>query len=269
MSKFVHIVFGDSAAGTLRYFFENNQNEFKGEIINFTEEPSVGPINGIDTDAGLRKRIEWFKEMLKSVSVYGCFEDVEKMLKDTYDNIKNLDLASKVVIWHGANADNQIALRCLVQMMKNEELYEVNVSESYIEDSDNNLYNPRSLAECAPENVEKLLPTMKKLENEKRNNLKKDWALLAASKEQLRILEDGIIVGAHESYYDDDILSNCTPDFTKAARVIGDTMGKSGQLVSDTYIDYRVRRLIEIGRLEYRGKLESIRDFEIRSAGQA
>ncbi|MGB5824478.1 MAG: DUF1835 domain-containing protein, partial [Proteocatella sp.] len=265
MSQFVHIVFGDSAAGTLRYFFKSNQNEFKGQIINFIEELSVGPINGIDTDAGFKKRIQWFKEMLKAVSVYDYFEDVEKMFVDTYDSIKNLDPASKVVIWHGANADNQIALRCLAQMLKNEELYEVNVSESYIEDSRNNLYSPRSLAECAPEKIEKLLPTMKKLENEKRNNLKTDWALLAASKEELRILVDGIVVGVDESYYDDEILSNCTPDFRKAARVIGDTMGRSEQLVSDTYIDYRVRKLIEIGKLEYRGKLESMRDFEIRA----
>jgi len=34
MSKFVHIAFGDCAVGTLKYFFQNNKNEFNGEIIN-------------------------------------------------------------------------------------------------------------------------------------------------------------------------------------------------------------------------------------------
>lgn len=74
-------------------------------------------------------------------------------------------------------------------------------------------------------------------------------------------------MGVDESYYDNEILENCTFNFKMAARVIGATMGKSAQVVGDTYIDHRVRKLIENGRIEYRGRLKTMRDFEIRVPG--
>lgn len=67
MKEFVHIVFGDSAAGTLRYFFKKNQNEYEGDVINFREEYSVGPLYEIDTEAGHRKRIKWVEKLLNEV----------------------------------------------------------------------------------------------------------------------------------------------------------------------------------------------------------
>ncbi|WP_066506889.1 DUF1835 domain-containing protein [Abyssisolibacter fermentans] len=267
MGKFVHIVFGDSAAGILKYYFENIQNEFMGEIISFRDIHSVGPIYEIDTETGLRKRIEWLKNMVKVVSADDYFEYIEKEFIATYENIKNIDIDSKIVIWHEKNTDSQVGFRYLNKLLKNKELYEVNVSESYIKDYNNNRYKPRSLAECAPEEINRFILTMKKLEKEKCNCLINDWEVLRTSKENLRILKDNKIIGVDENYYDHDILSNCTFNFRKAARIIGKTMGESDQLVSDTYLDYRVRKLIKSGKVEYRGKLETYRDFEIKVLG--
>ncbi|CAH2215427.1 DUF1835 domain-containing protein [Tepidibacter aestuarii] len=267
MSKFVHIVFGDSAEGTLKYFFENNENKFNGEVINFREDYSIGPIYEIDTEKGLRKRIEWVEKILKKVCEDDYFEDIKKEFINTYKTIKNIDKDSKIVIWYGENIDNQVGLRHLNALLRNKELYEINVSESYIEDYNYSKYRPRALGECAPEQIGHLISTVKKLEKEKCNCLIDDWNVLRKSKENLRILKDNKIIGVDESYYDKDILSNCTFNFKKAARVIGATMGKSDQLVGDAYIDYRVRILIESGKVEYRGKLETMRDFEVRVSG--
>lgn len=267
MSKFVHITFGDSAAGTLKYFFKTNKNEFNGEIINFREDYSIGPIYEIDTEIGLKKRIEYFEKIFKKIPEDEYYEDIEKEFIYTYKNIKDIDPDSKVVIWYGENTNDQVGLRCLSSLLKNKELYEVNVSDSYVKSYNGNKYRPICLAECAPEEISHLILTMKKLEKEKCNSLINDWEVLRESKENLRILKDNKIIGVDESYYDNDILSNCTFNFKKAARIIGATMGKSDQLIGDTYIDYRVRALIESEQVEYRGKLETMRDFEIRVSG--
>jgi len=264
LSKFVHIVFGDSAVGILKYFFQNNQNEFNGEIINFREEHSIGPIYEIDAEIGLRKRIEWFEKMLKEISVYDYFENIEKEFIDTYESIKNIEPDSKIVIWYGENTDNQVGLRYLNSLLRNKELYEVNVSESYVGDYNGDRYKPRAFGECAPEEIDHLILTMKKLEKEKCNRLINDWQVLRTSKEKLRILKNDKIIEVDESYYDHEILSNCTFNFKKAVSVIGSTMGKSQQLIGDMYLDYRLRKLIESGKVKYRGKLEAMRDFEIR-----
>lgn len=267
MSKFVHIVFGDSAAGTLKYYFGNNENEFKGEIINFREDHSIGPIYEIDTEIGLRKRIEWFEKMLKEVSAYDYFENIDKEFIETYKNIKNIEPDSKIIIWYGENTADQVGLRYLSALLIDRELYEVNISQSYVGDYNGNRYRPRAFGECSPEEIDDLILTMKKIHQEKCNCLMNNWEALRASKDNLRILNDDEIIGVDEGYYDLDILSNCTFNFKKAARVIGMTMGKSQQLVGDTYIDYRVRKLIASGKIEYRGKLETMRDFEVRVFG--
>ncbi|WFD10195.1 DUF1835 domain-containing protein [Tepidibacter hydrothermalis] len=267
MSKFVHITFGDSAAGTLKYFFKTNKNEFNGEIINFREDYSIGPIYEIDTEIGLKKRIEYFEKIFNKISVDEYYEDIEKEFIHTYKSIKDIDPDSKVVIWYGKNTNDQVGLSYLSSLLRNKNLYEVNVSDSYITSYNENGYNPRAFGECAPEEISHLILTMKKLEKEKCNFLINDWEDLRKSKENLRILKDNKIIGVDESYYDNDILSNCTFNFKKAARIIGATMGKSDQLIGDTYIDYRVRALIESEQVEYRGKLETMRDFEIRVSG--
>lgn len=264
MSKFVHIVFGDSAAGTLNYFFQNNKNEFKGEIINFREDASIGPIYKIDTEDGLKKRIEWFKEILKEIYVNNYFKDTEKDFTDMYKNIKNIEQGSKIVIWHGENSIDQVGFRCLNFILRDKELYEVNVSESYIRDYNNNRYNPRALAEYAPEEIYNVILTIKKLEKEKCNKLINDWEVLRTSKEKLRILKNNEIIEVAENYYDNDILSHCTSNFNNAAKVVGITMGNSHHLVGDTYLDYRVRKLIQNRKLEYKGNFKNLRDFEIR-----
>ncbi len=267
MNKFVHIVFGDSAAGNLKYFFSNNNNDFKGEIINFRADHSIGPIDEVDSKNGLEKRIKWFEENLSEVFEEDYLEYIEKEFIDTYESIKNIDLDSKIVIWYGENTSDQVGLRYLIGQLRSEELYEVNVSNSYIEDYNDNKYKPRALGECVPKELNQIILTMKKIEKEKRNSLINDWEILRKSKENLRILIENRIIGVEESYYDNDILSNCSFNFKKAARIIGITMGKSHQLIGDAYIDYRVRRLIESGKVEYRGRLESMRDFEIRVTG--
>jgi hypothetical protein len=264
LSKFIHIVFGDSAAGTLKYFFKHNESEYKGEIINFREDHSIGPIYEIDREIGLQKRIRWFKEMFKEVCIEEYFEDIEKEFADTYESIKNIDENAKIIIWHGENTRNQVGLRYLSTILKNKEVYEINVSDSYIGDYNGNYYVPRDFAECPPEEINKFVLTMKKIKVEKWNRFMNDWENLRKSKEYLRILEDGEIIGVDESYYDQEILSNCTFNFKRAARIIGATMGKSDQSVGDTFIDYRVRKLIESRKIEYRGKLQTMRDFEIR-----
>ncbi|MBF8983849.1 DUF1835 domain-containing protein [Lutibacter sp. B2] len=267
MGKFVHIVFGDSAAGTLKYFFENNQHECKGKIINFREDHATGPLYEIDTKKGFQKRIKWFEQMFKEVFIDDYFENIEKEFMYTYEMIKNMGQDLKIVIWYGENTADQVGLRYLSGLLRNRELYEVNVSDSYVASYNGNRYKPRAFGECAPEEIDHLILKMKKIEKEKYNHLINDWEVLRTSKENLRILKNNEIIGVDESYYDHDIVSNCTFNFTKVARIIGKTMGKSNQLVGDTYIDYRVRKLIESGKVEYQGKLETMRDFEIRVVG--
>jgi len=265
--KYTHIVFGDSSNGILKYVFENKHSKYNGEIIAFREDHSIGPLHEIDTEEGLEKRFTWLRGIHKEVFAYEYSESYEEAYMSSYEILKNIGEDSIVVIWHGDNTGDQVGVRYLCASLRNRELYEVNVSESYIESYDGWKYQPRALAECRPEEVDQLILTMKKMDEKRCHDLRIEWETLRTSMENLRILHNDIIMGVDEDFYDQEIVANCTFNFKKAARVVGKTMGESNQLVGDTCIDWRIRRLIESGQIEYRGKLETMRDYEIRVPG--
>ena len=49
-------------------------------------------------------------------------------------------------------------------------------------------------------------------------------------------------------------------------RVVGEVLGNSEQLISDAFIIYRLRKLMEDGRLEAIESGSSLRDFIVRVA---
>ncbi|MFD1067869.1 DUF3658 domain-containing protein [Oceanobacillus locisalsi] len=55
-------------------------------------------------------------------------------------------------------------------------------------------------------------------------------------------------------------------DFIIAARVVGGVLGESEQILSDLWIEYRIRSLIESGCLMYKGSLQSMRMYRIKVA---
>lgn len=266
MDGFIHIVFGDSAAGILKYFLGENETEFSGNLICFREDFAVGPICEIDTKDGFEKRMEWFKVVFQKTGQIEWFEEYSRGVRDSYERIGSILKGSKIVVWHGENASDQVGLRYVCSLLDENDMYEIEVSKAYTVSRGEHGYIPISLAEIAPEDIGGIISQVRKLESEKHSRLKAEWESLRESEENLRILSGEKIFEVNEEYYDDEILSSCTFNFKKAARVIGRTMGNSDQMIGDLYVDYRLRRLIEDKKVEYRGNLQSMRDFEVRVA---
>jgi hypothetical protein len=268
MKKFTHIVFGDSAAGSLKYFFRINQNEYNGEVLSFREDYSVGPLHGIDTENGLGIRREWVKRVYQKINEEDLLMHFDKDLMKAYEAIKNIPEDSGIVIWHGENAIDQTGLRYLCDLLGNRGIREMDVSSCFKEERDGTRKFVRALGECTPEEIKDIIIDIKEMGEERCCLLADDWNNIMEATKNLRILIEGRIIRVEESYYDEEILSNCSTEFMKAARVIGATMGNSEQHVGDTYIDYRLRILVENGKVEHRGRLVSMRDFEVRVSGR-
>lgn len=86
---------------------------------------------------------------------------------------------------------------------------------------------------------------------EKRSNIKQN-------------MKDGKVISVEEDYYDQNILDNCTSEYQKAARVIGETMGQQESTVGDYYLWYRIHILIHQNLLDCQGSPITMRDLEIR-----
>lgn len=264
MDSYIHIVFGDSARGVLRYFFKSNDSEYIGEVIGIQNDFSLGPIFEINSETGMKNRFEWLKNIYADVEGGEYLSHLEKTFFKELSSINSIIKNSKVILWHGENACDQAGIRYLTYLLRDKELFEVNVSVLSLCTADGINYQARSLGECSPDRICGLLSEIKIMNLERVQQLCEDFENLRASKANLRIFKDHKIIDVDESYYDDALLYNCSFAFQKTARVIGAAMGSVDQIISDTYLEYRVKKLIENGKLDYRGELLSMRDYEIK-----
>lgn len=273
----IHIGFGDSACGNLKSAFSKN-NEYKNEqIICINEDFSIGPIYKLESNKGLQERKQWLKEVLTktgSILDKNYLGWIEITLNKNSHIAKEIPTDSKVIIWHGDNASDQIGLRFVAFLLQNNNIQfeEVNVTEysRQIEYKVHDLQNKeiphviKSLGEMPPELTLDALQLKKSMSSLTIESLINDWEKWTQTKDVLRIILKGKIVAVPENHYDLSILENTSNEYQNASHIVGDVMGESNQRIGDTYLAYRVYQLIQQGKLSYQGDLGFLREFEIR-----
>lgn len=76
------------------------------------------------------------------------------------------------------------------------------------------------------------------------------------------------IVGKEESFYDNELLKNLTPEWQKATRVLSNTLNRMKIKTGDVFIMWRMKQLIAEGRIETMGDLaKGWKDFDVKQAG--
>ena len=102
--------------------------------------------------------------------------------------------------------------------------------------------------------------------------LENEWLSLSNNQETLRIWESGRIQCVPEDFYDQFIIQRARylhreaelNGFMKSAILIGDALGHLEQHVSDSFLEYRLRRLIDAGKFESEGSLKAMRFYSVR-----
>jgi len=247
----VHIVFGFSATGCLRCCLKTNQLE--QDIHPITDDLSFAPLHSRED------RVSFGAALVNAISPND--QELLHYLTTAVDSWMDLSALqnSKVIIWHCKNAPEQLALQMAVSKLAHiDELYEVAI--------DNDAHRARSTAEFSPEKLTPFLGTENKISPERRQELAAKWDISFADNGMLRIWQNEQIRTVDETYYDGLLISACTGSFANAARIVGLVLGTSRQLVSDTWINYRLIKLILAGTLEARGDLTRLRSFEVSRA---
>lgn len=85
----------------------------------------------------------------------------------------------------------------------------------------------------------------------------------------IRLLEGGKkIKGEPTLFYDKELLAQSGKEFVKAWKVVQQVTGKLKYPVMDQFLGWRLKELIREGKLESRGDLKTIRDFEVKQPGE-
>jgi hypothetical protein len=96
-----------------------------------------------------------------------------------------------------------------------------------------------------------------------------EWKRLVEDNSVVRMLEGGKkIAGKEESFYDNEIMKNLTPEWQKATRLLSNTLNRMKIKTGDIFVMDRVKKLIEKGLIEAMGDVEKgWKDFDVRLPG--
>jgi Protein of unknown function len=126
-----------------------------------------------------------------------------------------------------------------------------------------------SLALLHPETIvgNQLVDRAEPLPQAAREHYREVWQQLRAENAPLRVVTGDGLRSAPISFFDPLLLSCAAAEWQRAARVVGEAMGKDEFFqAGDMILATRVLDLVELGLLEGRGNLMNIRESEVRLA---
>ncbi|KAB2330652.1 DUF1835 domain-containing protein [Bacillus mesophilum] len=267
----IHIVFGASPAGSLRVALKTMELEHKEKIIVFGDMLSIGPVYQLHTEEGQEKRANWMLTAFPYDEEDWRISGYEKNLHE----ITAINENQPITIWCSNSAHEQTALRFVLFLLKERknqiqvinaaDLHEALFKKKDIE------YQVLHTGEIPPEKLQIIYEKNngKNLTKQDRETLEQEWLSLAETKTCLRISIEGMIVSADEAYFDKEIIETARElgmldEFKKSARLIGQVLGECEQHIGDSFIEYRLRKLIEKDIFEVKGSLKAMRFYSVR-----
>ena len=267
----IHLVFGESATGSLKYAFRKQNHK----IIGFPMDFSIGTITNIHENRGIKSYFTWLEYSFHTV--WGNFENNQTEYQQSLQKLLDIKDDDQVTIWTCENATEQIGLRIICNLLeeKQVELSIVNTYKAMLEYTKHKKtrFEIRFTGECNAEQLAHFYEFYTfSISNELKRTLGQDGEELLQSTSNVRSWKQGKIINESETR-DDSFIMECVRrlhseskniEFINATRVIGEVIGLSEQVVSDAWIEYRVRSLIYAGQLAYEGSLYSMRMYKVK-----
>jgi uncharacterized protein len=265
----VHVAFGESAAGSLRFALRGLPGE---KTVCLSDDLMIGPLSKADDPEGDSRRLQWILDRMDRSSdkeeIMGSLLKVSVAWRNWPPRL----IGFPVIVWAGDSAAEQTALRRLLAALPEETVVSVvNATSLLSRVTDKHGYRNiyRSTGEITPDKLRPLANKAEPLSPERREALIADWHRLVAENGVMRVLEDGELKTVPEDYYDGTIiraarkLKAVNGRYIMAARLVGEVIGHMEQRVGDSFIEFRVRQLVECGIMSYKGDIGAMRSYSV------
>lgn len=262
MANSINICFSESARCTIKMAVQlkiiNGQ-----KVVGLFDDFSHGPISNL---VNTYERIIWadnFKDEFDCVP-YCSLDDLKTAYNKFYKDIREIENEDQIYIWYGNCASEICGMMYALELLENKSgnLHFINVSD-LIHKYSSGIYVPRSAAEIPPEKLKDYIKIARSMASDEKEELLKQWKALKNEDSQLRVFKEGKVISVSEDYFDVDILKWTEEELKKSARIVGSVIGYSDTKISDSYIFWRIKKLVEAGKLKYEGKFGIMREMEI------
>ncbi|MEK5309130.1 DUF1835 domain-containing protein [Bacillus safensis] len=273
----IHIIFGAAAAGSLKQAIREMKQKQIDDVIAFDDIYSIGPLLHLHEHEGQANRIEWLRNVMSNE--FGYFDDMVNDQHRMLQQIKEIKAGSRILIWTGSNAHEQIGLRYAVYLLKEKrvELSVINITTAFDQLFNTNTRRMilRHSGEIASEKFKILYESKSHIHpvtKEERERLQNEWLSLAKENHTLRIWQKGQVIIVPEDEFDAYLvkmakrLHQSAPEeeYIVTPRLIGEVIGHLDQYIGDDFIEYRLKTLIDQGMFDMKGKRTSMRYYSIK-----
>ena len=280
--ELVHIVFGESSVATLSDAFDLDE-QLKGDMIYFEDDLSVGPLFILDTKDGQAARKQWWLQ-LSGIQVPVAAETTETPAppvpeEEYVDQEKFRQLKARlkaepelqVWIWAGQNARDVSGYYWLVSQLYDfsGRIHIIYLNNLPFLNDKGSVFYPTHLHQILPKEFLKARKLARPISLAEFELDGDEWSRLMNENAGVRLLEGGKkLRGEPAVFYDKDLVQAATAEFQKANKVVGLVTGKLKYPVMDLFLGWRLKELIKQGKLESRGELKTIRDFEVKQIAE-
>lgn len=238
-------------------------------LFKLVDNLNIGPICDLVTIDGIKTRKVWLEK------TFGDLIFKEEILSAVDKDITTISKISEVAdkckdiyIWTGRDVSEVISTaRVLNNLVKlDKSIYVLDFSNVQVLNVNGEIVSPKSLLQTASSQIKDVVKHFKLQELADLKKWEKVWNEVKSESSLLRVLEeDGAITHKPESYFDSFLLSKSKEELQKAARVIGQALVDIDFSVGDSYLNWRLKELVKDKKLEFRGRLIEIRDYEVRT----
>lgn len=267
-----HVVFNEPDVALMQEVMALDP-ELGGDVVLVRDDYAVGPLVDLDSEEGWQARYDWWMHLL-SFSHYGekeipAFDD-----RQTVATLQaKLDEQEDEILWIWM-AQNQHDVGGYFWLMRQLSAYQGRVLVLYL----NNLpfinekgaiFYPTWLSQIQPKEFIKAKKLARPVTLSEFETDPDEWNRLVGENGLVRVLEGGKkIVSRDASFYDGEIMKNLTPEWQKAWRLASNTLHRMSIKTGDVFIEWRIRMLIEEGRIETSGTPgKNWKEFDVRKPG--
>ena len=266
----IHIVHNEADVQVMQQVLELDET-LAGKIIKIRDDFAVGPLTDIYTPEGIENRKNWWREILsggdyESITDEDLTEDI-RMVEELTGILDN-DPEETVWIWAGQNKHDVCSYYWLMSQLK---AYTGRIFILYLNNlpfinEKGQLFYPEWLHTIPAKEFIKAKKLARPITPAEFEVDPDEWMKVCQSGKMVRLLEGGKkLLLQDEDFYDSDLKRFITGDFQKASRIISQFLSKNKQTTGDSYLLWRLKKMIQDDNYEIQGTVGKMKDFDVRS----
>lgn len=252
----IHIVFETANVAALQQAIELDES-LQGSIVEIKDDYAVGPLGNIYETDGYQARRDWWKNLLEFSPYTEQLNIVDDKLT-VHQLLKQLEEEpeAELWIWMAQNAHDVCGYYWLMSQLKD---FQGRVQVLYLNNlpfinEKGQIFYPSYLHEIQPKEFLKAKKLARPITLSEFEVDPDEWKKLCLDESLVRFLEGGKkIIGKGVDFFDKDILAHISSDAQKLNKVITNTLSKMKVKTGDVFLVWRIRELVEAGKLETSG----------------